>query len=150
MGVYKGCTQCEGYSRLTKHLLAPRLQFLVLQDKSIPSVPHLLRNMLAQRQFGGLGVHWRVFGSNGHIQPPEQGVLQVRATVFCNQFCIQIARQSSDRAGRPLFARAWHRSTAKCWCPALQAFTSCTPLQWEQNKLLKTLANTDYAVRPVA
>ena len=52
-------------------------QFLVLQNKSIPSVPHLLRGMLAQRQFGGLAVHWRVFGSSGHIDPPLGGVLQV-------------------------------------------------------------------------
>lgn len=53
------------------------MQFLVLQDRSIPSVPHLLRGMLAQREFGGLAVHWRVFGSSGHLEPPQAGVLQV-------------------------------------------------------------------------
>jgi hypothetical protein len=41
-------------------------------------VPHLLRGMLAQRDFGGLAVHWRVFGSSGHLEPPQGGVLQVR------------------------------------------------------------------------
>lgn len=57
---------------------APAVQFLVLQDKSIPSVPHLLREMMSQRPIGGLAVHWRVFGSSGHIEPPEDGVLQAR------------------------------------------------------------------------
>lgn len=32
----------------------------------------------------------------------------------------------------------------------LQAFTACTPVQWEQNKLVKTLANTDYTVKNIA
>lgn len=61
-------------------------QFLVLQGKSIPSVPHLLRGMLAQRQFGGLAVHWRVFGSSGHIDPPLGGVLQVSPLTQCLSF----------------------------------------------------------------
>lgn len=81
-------------------------EFLVLQDRSIPSVPHLLRGMLAQRDFGGLAVHWRVFGSSGHLEPPQGGVLQ--------------------------------------------AFTNCTFLDWDTNSLLKTIVNTDYALRPVA
>lgn len=54
-------------------------QFLVVKDKSVPSVPHLLRELMAQKPIGGLAVHWRVFGSSGHDAPPTEGVLKVLA-----------------------------------------------------------------------
>lgn len=78
-------------------------EFLIVKDKSLPSVPHLLRELMAQKPIGGLAVHWRVFGSSGHDDPPTEGVLK--------------------------------------------AFTKCTPVNNSMNDLVKTLANTDYAVK---
>lgn len=56
-------------------------QFLILKDKAIPSVPHLLRAMMRRQEIGGLAVHWRVFGSSGHVTAPEAGVLQVHDSI---------------------------------------------------------------------
>jgi hypothetical protein len=133
--------------------------------------------MLAQREFGGLAVHWRVFGSSGHVDPPQQGVLQVGAQFHCRTGGLSSPRPS-PRAGRCLAATQEH--CAREWrhmlspvsvsirgqgappsgcAPApqctrlaacMQAFTKCSYLEWDTNNLLKTLVNTDYALRPVA
>lgn len=52
-------------------------EFLILRKASgAASVPEFLRDMMARQVFGGLAVHWRLFGSSGHLHRPEQGVLQ--------------------------------------------------------------------------
>jgi hypothetical protein len=54
-------------------------QFLVLTP-SAPgggTLPGLLRHFRRFDAFGGLVVHWRLFGTSGHVQRPQTGVLQV-------------------------------------------------------------------------
>ena len=53
------------------------LQFLILRDQQFNTVPDLLRRMQAFEPIGGLVVNWQMFGSSGHMAPPQGGVLQV-------------------------------------------------------------------------
>jgi hypothetical protein len=59
-------------------------QFLVLTP-SAPgggTLPGLLRHFRRFDAFGGLVAHWRLFGTSGHVQRPQSGVLQVLAPEF--------------------------------------------------------------------
>lgn len=40
------------------------------------SLPGQLRHFQRFDDFGGLAVHWRLFGTSGHVQAPKGGVLQ--------------------------------------------------------------------------
>jgi len=72
--VYKQCHEDYGKShQFLAYLDAD--EFLVMEGGT-PSVPALLRRMMAFEPFGGLVVNWRVFGSSGHITRPEEGVLR--------------------------------------------------------------------------
>ncbi len=53
------------------------LGFLDIDEFLVPKAQPDVRDLLdGYRAYGGLGIHWKVFGSNGHRRRPEGGILR--------------------------------------------------------------------------